>query len=67
MKMKISKNDGDTIQKEVPREFVPFKSGLAGQDEQHAAKLESWIENNLSIKCSYVGVMDGIVYLTERQ
>jgi len=62
MNMRIGRLNGASIQKTIPEQFTPFKSGLAGQPEQHAKKLESWIEENLSIICTYVGVQDGAVY-----
>jgi hypothetical protein len=65
MNMDILKANGSTVRRPVPAEFVPFRSGFAGQPEKHAEKLEQWIEENLSIKCVYSGVSDGIVRLAE--
>jgi len=53
--------------KQVPEQFVPFRSGLAGQEEKHAEKLQSWIEENMSLKCEYSGFQDGIVFFRETQ
>jgi hypothetical protein len=65
MTMDILKTNGSTVRKSLPPEFTPFRSGLAGQPEKHAEKLELWIEEHMSIKCQYQGFSDGIVRLAE--
>lgn len=65
MNMDILKANGSNIRRALPAEFVSFRSGFAGQPEKHAEKLVLWIEENLSIKCEYTGVSDGIVRLAE--
>ena len=65
MNMNIQRLDGPNLKRQLPIQFTPFRSGLAGQAEKHAQALERWIEENLSIKCSYEGVQDGTVFFRE--
>lgn len=66
MNMDILKANGSSIRRAMPSEFVPFRSRLfSGQPEKHAEKLVLWIEENLSIKCEYLGISDGIVRMAE--
>jgi hypothetical protein len=66
MKMNIRKRDGGLIKTDLPQQFTPFRSGLAGQSEQHAEQLRSWLRENMKLDCVYLGVQDGVVFLDER-